>query len=100
MLLVGTRQKTWYVYEGENRNIECITETDEPSGFIGRIHIQTPGFVPGLIGDDTDVWLCDKGNAGMATGGMGDVLTGIIAGFGANGYALALEAALELIAKG
>ena len=34
------------------------------------------------------VFLCPAGNPGMATGGMGDVLTGMIAGLAAQGFSL------------
>jgi NAD(P)H-hydrate epimerase len=39
------------------------------------------------------VWINPTGNAGMASGGMGDVLTGMIAGFLAQGCS-AVEAAI------
>ena len=32
--------------------------------------------------------MCDKGNPGMASGGMGDVLTGIVASLLAQGFSL------------
>jgi len=42
-----------------------------------------------LLYDGENVYICQAGNAGMATGGMGDVLTGIIAALLAQGMSLA-----------
>ena len=52
-------------------------------------------------GDYHNFGICDSGNPGMATGGMGDVLTGIIAGILAQGLSLkdASETGVDLHAK-
>lgn len=42
-----------------------------------------------LVASEEQVFLCDKGNPGMATAGMGDVLSGIIAGLLAQGFSQA-----------
>src|SRR3569833_1886283 len=45
-----------------------------------------------ILGDDEVVRVCDAGNPGMASGGMGDVLTGVIAGLAAQGMPLTQSA--------
>ena len=47
-----------------------------------------------------DVWINSTGNPGMATGGMGDVLTGIIAGLMAQGISSETAAALGVYLHG
>lgn len=43
---------------------------------------------------DGSVWLCNRGNAGMATAGSGDVLTGLLTGLLAQGYPLSSAVSL------
>jgi NAD(P)H-hydrate epimerase len=52
--------------------------------FGGVIVLKGAGTLIAKSGD-RDVWLCDAGNPGMASGGMGDVLTGVIAALLAQG---------------
>ena len=47
-----------------------------------------------VLGGDGEITLCSAGNPGMASGGMGDVLTGIIAGLVAQGLGLCEAARL------
>ena len=46
-----------------------------------------------IAGADGDTWVCHAGNPGMATGGMGDVLSGVIGGLLAQGLNLSHAAA-------
>lgn len=49
-----------------------------------------------VVGNDHKPKICNAGNPGMASGGMGDVLTGIIAGLIAQGLPLQLAAELSV----
>lgn len=53
----------------------------------GTIVLKGSGTLVGG-GDGVPTELCDAGNPGMASGGMGDVLTGIIGGLAAQGLSL------------
>lgn len=46
----------------------------------------------GSLVNDGSIWLCDRGNPGMASGGMGDVLTGVISALAVQGQPLGTAA--------
>jgi len=46
-----------------------------------------------VAGSDGHIWVCHSGNPGMASGGMGDVLSGVIGGLLAQGLSLEQAAA-------
>jgi len=53
-----------------------------------------------LVADGTEVLLCDYGNPGMASGGMGDVLSGVIGALLAQGLAPGEASALGVCLHG
>lgn len=55
--------------------------------YKGPVVLKGSGTLIAHAGDNTngELFVCDKGNPGMSSGGMGDVLTGVIAGLIAQG---------------
>ncbi|WP_070967073.1 bifunctional ADP-dependent NAD(P)H-hydrate dehydratase/NAD(P)H-hydrate epimerase [Vibrio sonorensis] len=74
--------------EVENDRYKAVRQIQNQYG--GICVLKGPGT---LIADKDAVYVCPAGNAGMASGGMGDVLTGVIAAMLAQGQSL-LDSAL------
>jgi NAD(P)H-hydrate epimerase len=53
-----------------------------------------------VASEGTKPVVCDRGNPGMATGGMGDVLTGVVAGLAAQGMTLWESACAGVLVHG
>ncbi|MEH6455342.1 MAG: NAD(P)H-hydrate dehydratase [Cocleimonas sp.] len=66
-----------------NSNIECVTEKTLKSGGVSLL--KGAGTI---ISDKHKTMVCTKGNPGMSSGGMGDVLSGVIAAMLAQGLSL------------
>ncbi len=89
------RSDDWILtpHPGEaGRLLNCSTlEVQEDRMRAAAAIVERYGGICVLKGSGTIVaggkrtWLCDRGNPGMATGGMGDVLTGVICALWAQG---------------
>ncbi len=79
------------IAEIQNDRFAALAELQARCGGIpvlkgaGTLVAAAPGKPPAV---------CSQGNPGMAGGGMGDVLTGLVAGFVAQGFELAIAAEL------
>jgi len=71
------------VREVQEDRIQCARRFSERYG----VHVVLKGAGTVISHPDGRVFINPTGNSGMASGGMGDVLTGLIAGFIAQGYA-------------
>ncbi len=71
---------------GENTNSMIQVDHARIQAMRYNINIVLKGHHTAVITTEGDCWYNMTGNAGMATGGAGDVLTGIITGLLAQGY--------------
>lgn len=71
---------------GENTNSMIQVDHARIQAMRYNINIVLKGHHTAVITSEGDCWYNMTGNAGMATGGAGDVLTGIITGLLAQGY--------------
>ena len=71
---------------GENTNSMIQVDHARIQAMRYNINIVLKGHHTAVITTEGDCWYNMTGNAGMATGGTGDVLTGIITGLLAQGY--------------
>ena len=71
---------------GENTNSMIQTDHARIQAMRYNINIVLKGHHTAVITSEGECWYNMTGNAGMATGGAGDVLTGIITGLLAQGY--------------
>jgi len=76
------------VQEDRRAALDALAET-----YGGTVVLKGAGSLVSAPADEAP-WLCSAGNPGMASAGMGDVLTGIIAGLLAQGLALPAAAAV------
>lgn len=101
---VATRREDWVLtpHPGEAARLLAVTTAEVQADrfaavqalqarYGGTILLKGKGT---LVCDGEQVLLCDLGNPGMASGGMGDVLSGVIAALLAQGLAPVEAAAL------
>ncbi len=68
----------------------CAAARELQARYGGSVVLKGAGSI--VQDEHSTGWLCDRGNPGMAAAGMGDVLTGVIAGIAAQCGDLALAA--------
>lgn len=83
-------------HQGDEMRLRKAVEMAKHYGII----IVLKGHYTMVVRPDEKVYINSTGNAGLATPGSGDVLTGLIAGFLAQGYGPELSAALGAFIHG
>ncbi|MCO6498796.1 MAG: NAD(P)H-hydrate dehydratase [Vicingus serpentipes] len=71
---------------GKWSNDEERLELQQEFAFVNKIYVILKGANTSIACPDQMIYFNSSGNAGMATGGSGDVLTGVITGLLAQGY--------------
>lgn len=71
---------------GESTDSMAMTENARMQAIRYNLNIVLKGAHTAVINKDGECWYNNTGNSGMATAGSGDVLTGIITSFVAQGY--------------
>jgi ADP-dependent NAD(P)H-hydrate dehydratase / NAD(P)H-hydrate epimerase len=85
---------------GDNTNSMIQLDHARIQAIRYNLNIVLKGRYTAVISAEGDCWYNSTGNAGMATGGSGDVLTGIITGLKGSGYAPYAAAKLGVLLHG